>query len=133
MPIDRDAILSTLVQMGEALSAGDAARVSAFWDVPGLVLADEGSRAVAAREEVEAFFRASIAVYREQGTPVAKPELVRVEAISERLFAVDVDWLGIDADGVEKSREASHYILRFGDDGVPRVHVAMSRTRKGGQ
>jgi arylformamidase len=128
MAVDRDAIIRTLDEISAALSAGDAAGVASYWEVPGLVLADEGARPVASRAEIEAFFEASIAAYRKQGTPHARPILDRVDAISERVAAVDVRWIGVGEDGGERSIEASHYLMRTGDDGVPRVQAALSRT-----
>jgi hypothetical protein len=128
--IDQESIDRTLGDIASALTAGDAARIAELWDVPALVLADQGARAVATRAEVEAFFRASIAWYREQGTPTALPTRERWERISERVAAVDVTWRAIGASGEEKSSESSHYLMRLGDDGVARVQVAMSRVER---
>jgi hypothetical protein len=126
--IDREAIRATLDQVANALTVGDAAGVARFWGVPGLVVGDEGARAVSSLLEVESFFQASIASYRERGTPVAKAELKRVDAISERVAAVDVIWHGLDAGGAVKRSETSHYIMRIDDGGIPRILVAMSRS-----
>jgi hypothetical protein len=128
MAIDESAILRTLRDIGSALAAGDAAQVAELWDVPALVLADQGARAVDTRAEVEEFFRGSIAWYRERGAPSAVPTLERWERISEHIAWVDVTWRGIDASGVEKSRESSHYVMRTGEDGLARVQVAMARS-----
>ena len=131
MPIGEQAILRTLRDISAALEVGDPARVAELWDVPALVLADQGARSVATRAEVEEFFRGSIEWYRERGTPSAVPTLERWERISERIAAVDVTWRALDSSGVEKSREASHYLMRTGDDGVARVQVAISRPPTG--
>ena len=128
MPVDPAAIIRTLEEIGVALSTGDAASVASFWDVPAIVLADEGARAVASRVEVEAFFAASIEWYRRRGTPSAHPILDRVDPISDRVAAVDVRWMGDGEDGDERSVESSHYLMRTGDDGVPRVQAALSRS-----
>jgi hypothetical protein len=126
--IHQESIEQTLRDVASALASGDAARVAELWDVPALVLADQGARAVATRAEVEAFFRGSIQWYREQGTPTALPSLDRWERISDRVAAVDVTWRSLDTNGEEKSRESSHYLMRMGDDGVARMQVAMSRS-----
>jgi arylformamidase len=127
VPVDPAAIIRTLEEIGVALSTGDAASVASFWDVPAIVLADEGARAVASRAEVEAFFEASIDWYRKRGTPSAHPILDRVDPVSDRVAAVDVRWIGYGEDGEERSVESSHYLMRTGDDGVPRVQAALSR------
>ena len=124
---DDASVASALEAMGSALSSGDAAHVAVYWDLPGVVLADEGARGLETHQVVAEFFQAAIRWYRDQGTPIARPVLRHVEWISDRLSAVSVDWLGLDAHHVERSRESSFYIMRVGDDGVPRIHVAMSR------
>ena len=128
--IQQESIQRTLQEIASALATGDAARVAELWDVPALVLADQGTKAVATRAEVEEFFRASIQWYRDQGTPSALPILDRWQRISERIAAVDVTWRAITPSGEEKSRESSHYLMRLGDDGVVRLQVAMLRSER---
>jgi hypothetical protein len=92
------------------------------------VLSDQGTKLVTERAEVEAFFRDSITWYRQRGTPTVRPELQRWDRISDGLVAVDVRWRGFDAKGETLSDDISHYIMRIGDDTVPRIQVAMSRS-----
>jgi hypothetical protein len=131
MERDHDAVTTALDSIGRALSTGDATGVAAFWDVPGLVLADQGARAIATKEEIVAFFAEAIRTYRAKGTPTARPDLMSVDWLTDRLAAVSVEWLALDTDGVVRSRESSCYIVRIGDDGVARIHVAMPRLAGG--
>jgi hypothetical protein len=124
---DDGAIRDSLAKIGHALSSSDAQGVAELWDVPGLVLADQGARQVGSREEVREFFETSIRAYREKGTPTAALEVDGIAWISDRIAAVRVDWLAIDAGGARRGREYSYYLMRIGDDGVARIHVAMSR------
>jgi hypothetical protein len=39
-----------------------------------------------------------------------------------------VRWPAFDAAGTERASERSHYILRLGYDGQPRIRVALTRT-----
>ena len=128
MPVDPAAIRKSLEQLGESLTSGDAARAATFWDFPALVLADQGAKVIMERGEVEAFFRGSIASYRQRGTPTVRPELQRWDRISDGLVAVDVRWRGLDPMDDAVSVDISHYIMRVGDDAVPRIQVAMSRS-----
>jgi hypothetical protein len=125
---DDHLVHDALARIGSALSAADATAVAALWDVPGLVLADQGARPIASREEVRAFFEASIRSYREKGTPTAIPEIDDIVWVTDRIAAVRVDWIGADAGGAARTRESSFYLMRVGDDGVARIQVAMSRT-----
>ena len=123
------AIHRALDQVGRALSAGDAAAVAQAWQLPGLVLADAGTRAIADAAEVEAFFAQAIAWYQSRGTATTRPEIQAIEPLSEKLAAVDVRWPGFNAAGVETSTETSHYIMQLGSDDQARICVALSRTR----
>jgi hypothetical protein len=108
MEIIEPAIRRALERVGNALSARDARSVAQAWQLPGLVLSDTASRAVADADEIEAFFAQAIAWYRSQGIVATRPEIQSVEPLSDRLAAVDVRWPGFDAAGVEISSETSH-------------------------
>ena len=124
LPMD-EAIHAFLEHYGRALSEGDLAAIVACWDVPALVLSDQGVQAVSAGAEVEAFFGGAVEWYRSQGMVATRPEDVRIEPLGQRVAAVDVTWSAQNAAGETVSRERSHYIVRLGEDGVPRVRVAV--------
>jgi hypothetical protein len=127
--IDKDQVRESLERLGNALSTADLKVISGCWEVPALVVSDEGAIPVSSAEEIEKFFAQSIEWYRSRGQVAARPEIERFEALTERLASVDVRWLALDKAGAEKGSERSHYILRLGDDEVPRVKVALSRTK----
>jgi hypothetical protein len=52
--------------------------------------------------------------------------VLALQQLSPRLASVDVRWTALDAQGREKTHETSRYVLRRGDDGQPRIQVAMS-------
>jgi hypothetical protein len=116
-----------LERLGRAVSAGDLPQISRCWDVPALVLSDEGATAVGSFESIEAFFDRAVNGYRARDLVSTRPVLERLEILSERLAAVDVRWLAFDERGREGSSERSHYVLRLGDDGEPRIRVALTR------
>jgi hypothetical protein len=115
-----------LGRYGRALSAGDVAGVGCCWQVPALVVADQGTRAVLAMEEVEVFFGAVVAWYRGQGLMGTVPEVRQVERLSAALVSVDVAWSARDAGGVERSQEVSRYVLRRDEDRELRICVAVT-------
>jgi hypothetical protein len=123
-----ESIRSNLERYGEALGTGDLPTIVNSWEVPALVLSDEGARAVSTAAEIEQFFGASVAWYRAQGLVATRPHDVRIEALGQRLVSVDVRWSALDASGAEKGFERSRYILSIGEDGSPRIRVAISVT-----
>lgn len=124
-----DQIGQLLEQLGQALSEGDLHQAANCWEVPALVLSDETALAVSASSEVEEFFSQAAEWYHLQGIASTKPEIERVDMLSEKLAAVDVRWPSFDASGKEKSSERSHYIVQLAEDGQVYIRVALARTR----
>jgi hypothetical protein len=116
----------SLVALGEALSRGDARAVAECWDVPALVLTDEGSVAVGSREQVAGFFKEAIADYRRRGIVSTRPLVRRIAPLTDKLVAVDVHWPAFDTHGDQREIELSHYVLGRGDDGRYRVRMAIT-------
>lgn len=121
-------IANVLERLGEALSAGDMRGISSCWEVPSLVLSEDGAIAVAGKEEIENFFVKAKDWYHSRGLVSTRPEIERVDRFSANLASVDVRWPAFDASGKEKSSERSHYLMQVGKDGQPRIRVALTRT-----
>ena len=123
-----ETIRGLLGRLGQALSAGDLRGVSICWEVPAVILSDEGAAVLAEANQIEKLFAGATEWYRSQGLVSTKPELERVDMLSEKLASVDVRWPAFDGSGQEKSSERSHYILQIGQDGQVRIRVALTRT-----
>jgi hypothetical protein len=119
-------VYSFLEGYGQALSTGDLPAIVNCWDVPALVLSDQGARAVFEIAEVEQFFAGAVEWYRAQGQVATRQSSVEIKRLSERLVSVDVRWSVIDTSGAERPSEYSHYILSLADDGQPRIRVAIA-------
>ncbi len=126
--MDEARITRFLEHYGAVLSAGDLLAVAACWDVPALVLADEGALVVTDRAQIEQFFGQAVEAYHAQGLMATRPTLERSEVLTDTLVAVDVRWATLDAAGAERQSERSHYILQRGADGEPRFRVTLTRT-----
>ena len=111
--------LSLRLRYGEALSAGDLKSISGCYAVPSLVLSDEGSIPIAAREEIEAAFDGAAERYRAQGLVHLQPTLVAWESLSERLLSVDVRWEYLDEEGRSAQQNGYRYVLRLEDEYRP--------------
>ena len=114
-----------LVRYGEALSAGDLKAISGCYVVPSLVLSDEGSVPIAAREEIEAAFDGAAERYRAQGLVAIRPTLVASESLSERLVSVDVRWDYLDEQGRSAQQNGYRYVLRLEEEASPKIQVVI--------
>jgi hypothetical protein len=128
MTMNEDQIKRFLERYGQAISAANLMEIASCWEVPALVLSDQGAIGVSDAAEIERFFAQTQESYRSQGLVATKPKLERAENLGEKLASVDVWWSTLDAAGVERASERSHYILRLGDDGAPRIRVALTRS-----
>jgi hypothetical protein len=124
-----DEISQLLERLGEALSAGDLQVVSGCFAVPTFFLSDEGAIVLADADQLEKLFAQASEWYRSQGIASTKPEMERVDMLSDKLASIDVRWPSFDASGKEKSSERSHYIVQLGEDGQTHIRVALTRTK----
>lgn len=128
MRATRDQIKRFFERLGFGISKGDFGGVSRAWVFPALVLSDQETIAVSDAAQVEQFFGKASKWYRSRGLVATRPELERIDVLSERLVAVDVRWPAFDKTGAEKASERSHYILRLSEDGRPGICAALTRT-----
>jgi hypothetical protein len=113
---------------GKALSAGESGQIADSWELPSLVLSDQGTTVVQTKDEVMAFFEKASASYRAQGRTSTIGEIISKEYLTKNIVAVDVRWPSFDDDGRAKAIEMSHYLVRVGQDGKPRIQVALTRS-----
>lgn len=120
-----DEIRSFLQAYGRALSEGNLRAVSAAWDVPALVLSDEGAIAVESAKQIEDFFGGARRQYIERGILTTKPEIAKVDWLSEKMAQVRTRWIQLTANKERKGEELSLYVLRKDDQDRWRVRVAI--------
>ena len=121
---DEQAVRAMLQRFARAITTGDGPGAAACWDVPALVVSDEGNRAVGTSAEVEAFFGGAKEQYAQQGVSDTRPEVECVEWYTSRLASVTVRWPYLDAGGRDLGRsERSVYLVRVAD-GDAKICVA---------
>ena len=114
---DRARFETFFVRYGEAVSAGDLKSISGCYAIPSIVLSDAGSIPIATREEIEAAFDGAAERYRAQGMVAARPTVVAVEILTDKLVFADVQWDYLDEEGRSAEQNAYRYVLRMKDAG----------------
>ncbi len=127
--MNKTEINKVLERLGQGLSTGDLQAVADCWAVPALFLSEAEATVLADAGQLKKLFAQATESYRSQGIVSTKPDLERVEELSETLAAVDIRWPAFDVSGKEKASERSHYLMQLGKDGQPRIRIALSRTR----
>ncbi|RYF15534.1 MAG: hypothetical protein EOO30_14170 [Comamonadaceae bacterium] len=124
---DEDAVHAMLRRFARAFTSGDGPAAAACWEVPALVVADEGTRAVSTLEEVAAFFGGAAKEYHAQGVTGTRVDVQRIEWHTQRLASVTVRWPWLDGQGAEVGRaESSVYVVRL-DGGAARICAVVMR------
>ena len=127
---DRD-VQSYMEILARALSAGDAKTIATLWDVPALVMSDQGVHAVSTRDEVEAFFSGAKEQYAARGIYEARADIQSTDWVTERLVIVRVRWPYVGPTGQEMGEESSTYTLRRDDSGALKMCAIVMHGAKG--
>jgi hypothetical protein len=114
---DNEAVREILDRLAGAVTAGDARAAGRLWGTPALVLGDNMAWGIGTRLEVEDFFAGAKQQYNARGIVDTRPDVLRLEWVTDRIAIVEVRWPYIDASGDEVGAESSTYIIRREDDG----------------
>lgn len=118
-------VLDYFKRFAYALVSGDTKTIGALWGVPALALSDDGVQIVNSIREVEQFFAGAKEQYNSLGIVDTRPDILRLNWLTERLVCVEVRWPHIDRSGTVQGEEVSTYTLRLGDDGNLKMHIAL--------
>jgi hypothetical protein len=122
----QQSVQSMLEKFAKAFTRGDGKTAATCWEVPALIVADQGTKAVETLEEVEAFYGGAAKQYNDMGIMDTRPDVQSITWLTEKLASVHVRWPYLDAQGKARPQsEASTYVMRLGDDGQPRINVAV--------
>ena len=113
--------------MAHALTAGDGEAIATMYEVPALIISDEGVIAVQSTEQIAQLFGSARAQYNAQGIFDTRADLIDLERIGRRVVIATVRWPHLDASGKEVAAESSDYTLRRDDAGRLRIRSVLMR------
>lgn len=115
-----------LERFARAFTSGNGWSAAQCWDVPALIVADIGVRSIASLQEIQTFYSDAMQQYRDMGVADTRPEVQRTDWLTDRLVLVQVRWPYLDAAGeATGASETGSYIVRFNEQGEPRITVAV--------
>lgn len=124
-PDDDLGVQAFLDEFGKALTGGDGEAAAQMWQTPAFLLGEGVARVVNAREEMAAFFGEARAHYAKIGITDTRPEIVRLDEITDHLVMVRVHWPYLDALGRDVGGECSTYTLAREGDGDWKFRIAV--------
>lgn len=122
---DHESLTEFFVRYGEALATGDLPGISRCYDVPALVVHDQGAMPIGERAEIEAAFDGAADQHRAAGLVAARPTMLGVESLTGTLAIANVHWDYCDADGHSQDKDGYRYVLRLTESG-PLIQVVIA-------
>jgi hypothetical protein len=111
---DGDALSAFLADLGLVLGSEDLEAVTDRFDLPALLVGQEGSTVLDSPEDVLDLSRRRPAAPGAREAVAVLPELVAVEEVGWALLWVDVRWSSRDELAAETAGERCRYLLRRG-------------------
>lgn len=108
-----------------ALTEGATEAIAEMWETPAIVIADEFVQAVSDQADLEDLFAGARDHYNSASVTDTRPEIVRLDEITDRTAVVRVRWPWLDDEGRELGSECSTYTLRRDGAGNWRIRVAI--------
>lgn len=95
-----------------ALTEGAVDAIASMWELPAIVVADDYVEAVQDKSDIADLFEGAREHYNSAGVTDTRPEIVRLDEITDSIVVVRVRWPWLDDDGHEVGAECSTYVLR---------------------
>ncbi len=128
LPTARTEVQDFFDELAHALTAGDGDKVATMYEVPALIISDEGVRAISTTEEIAAFLGVTKREYNAMGVVDTRAEVIDLERIGTKLYVATVRWPHLDAAGKQVAEESSDYTLRRDDKGHLRIRSVLMRS-----
>lgn len=114
---DELGVVDFLEMFALALTEGATEAIAQMWETPALVVSDEAVQSIGEREELLDMFAGAREHYNSAGVTDTRPEIIRLDEITDKVVIVRVRWPWLDDEGNELGGECSTYTLRQGASG----------------
>jgi hypothetical protein len=124
-PEDDLGVLDFLEAFALAISEGNGEALAELWETPCFVLSQEFAHTLDDNTEIKEFCAIARDRYGSRGVTHTRPQIVRMDEITDRIVNVRVRWPWLDSDEIEMGADVATYTLRLADDGEWRVRIAV--------
>lgn len=108
-----------------ALKRADVKAISAHWDVPAFIIGEDIAANIEERGDLQEMFVGAREQYKAAGITDTRPEIIRLDDISDRLAMVRVRWPWLNEKGQALGAECSTYTLCRDSGGEWKIRVAL--------
>ncbi len=125
MPDDELGVMEFLEAFALSLTEGATEALADLWQLPAMVISDDRTFAVTDRDELKDLFAGAREQYNSAGVTDTRPEIIRLDEITDRIVMVRVRWPHLDEDGDELGAECSTYTLQLSALGDWKIRCAI--------
>ncbi|MDB4961475.1 MAG: hypothetical protein JWP01_1474 [Myxococcales bacterium] len=130
VPTQRDLrteVQDFLTTFAKALAASDGEAIAALFEIPALVIAEDGVIALTATEQAAEFFIAAARQNQARGVVSTRADVIDLEKIGDKIMVATVRWPHLNADLHETAAEESDYTLRRDHTGALKIRSVLVR------
>lgn len=109
-----------------SLTEGAVEAIADMWSLPAIRISDEQVMSITQREELYDLFAGAREHYNSAGVVDTRPEVIRLDEITDRIVMVRVRWPWLDEDDNELGAECSTYTLRRNATGEWKIRCAVA-------
>lgn len=118
-------VVEFLEMFALSLTEGATEAIAQMWETPALVISDEAVLSITEREELNDMFAGAREHYNSAGVTDTRPEVVRLDEITDKVVMVRVRWPWLDDEGNELGAECSTYTLRQSSAGEWKIRAVV--------
>ncbi len=113
--------------LAHAVTAGDGETVASMYEVPALIISDDGVHAIDSPSQIGDLYGAAREQHNAQGIFDTRADLIDLERIGTQILVATVRWPHLDANHKEVAAEESDYTLRRDEAGRLRIRSVLMR------
>lgn len=118
-------VMDFLEMFALSLTEGATEAIALMWETPALVITDTHVVSIDQRDELFDLFAGAREHYNSAGVTDTRPEIVRLDEVTDTLAMVRVRWPWLDDEGTELGAECSTYVLRRSTMGDWKIRCAV--------
>jgi hypothetical protein len=118
-------VIEFLEMFALSLTEGATDSIARMWETPALIIGDDAVHPITDRADLADMFAGAREHYNSAGVTDTRPEIIRLDEITDKVVIVRVRWPWLDDEGNELGAEVSTYTLRQSGAGEWRIRCVV--------
>lgn len=119
-------VMDFLETLALSLTEGATDAIAQMWETPALVISDDAVHQITDTKDLAEMYADAREHYNSAGVTDTRPEIVRLDEITDKVVIVRVRWPWLDEEGNELGADCSTYTLRHSSVGDWRIRCVVA-------